>query len=287
MATCEPRADTAYPVAMIHLLTVRLSPVPPPPDDDRYPFSVPAVAALRETPLEFSDPVTFLVGENGAGKSAMLEGLACAAGSVAIAGDDLRRDPTLTAARALGDRLQLTWRARTRRGFFLRAEDFFGFAKYVASIRAGLEHDLAALDGDPGPLTYGRRLARGMYARELGELRRTDLLVNETSHGESFLALLQRRFVPGGLYLLDEPETPLSPMRQLALLALLRHMVDSEESQFIIATHSPLLMAYPGAAIYSLDGGAATPVAWNELEHVALTRDFLNDPELFLRHLGQ
>jgi predicted ATPase len=273
---------------VIHLRGVQL--LPPPtgqPEDDGYPFAVPAVASLRGTPLEFDAPVTFLVGENGSGKSAILEGLACATGSIAIAGEDPRRDPTLAAARALGDRLRLTWRARTQRGFFLRAEDFFGFAKYISALRAGLERDLAELNAEPGPETYGRRLARGVFNREIGLLRQTDSTVNETSHGESFLELFQRRFAPHGLYLLDEPEAPLSPVRQLAMLALLREMTGAGESQFIIATHSPLLMAFPGATIYSLDGGTPRRVAWDDLEHVALTRDFLNEPDTFLRHLEE
>jgi predicted ATPase len=273
---------------VIHLREVALLPPGPgQPDVARYPFAVPAVAALAASPLRFEAPVTFLVGENGSGKSAILEGVACAVGSVAIAGDDPRRDPTLAAARALGERLRLTWSAKTRRGYFLRAEDFFGFAKYISALRAGLEQDLAALEAEPGPETYGRRLARGTFLREIGSLRQTDLTLNETSHGESFLELFQRRFTPRGLYLLDEPEAPLSPVRQLALLALLLEMTSAGESQFIIATHSPLLMAYPDAAIYSLDGGAPRRVAWGELEHVALTRDFLNDPGAFLRRLGE
>jgi predicted ATPase len=248
---------------------------------------MPAVASLRAAPLAFDASVTFLVGENGSGKSAILEGLACAAGSIAIAGDDPRRDPTLAAARALGDRLRLTWRACTQRGFFLRAEDFFGFAKYISALRAGLERDLADLNAEPGPETYGRGLARGAYLKELGHLRQTDSTVNETSHGESFLELFRRRFASRGLYLLDEPEAPLSPVRQLALLVLLREMTGTGESQFIIATHSPILMAFPGAKIYSLDGGTPRPVAWGELDHVAMTRDFLNDPDAFLRHLAE
>ncbi|MCD6059677.1 MAG: ATPase [Thermomicrobiales bacterium] len=258
---------------MIHLRGVRL--LPPgtgQPEDDGYPFAVPAVASLAAAPLEFDAPVTFLVGENGSGKSAILEGLACATGSIAIAGDDPRRDPTLAAA---------------REGFFLRAEDFFGFAKYISALRAGLERDLAELNAEPGPETYGRGLARGVFAREIGLLRQTDSSVNESSHGESFLELFQRRFAPRGLYLLDEPEAPLSPVRQLALLALLREMTGAGESQFIIATHSPLLMAFPGATIYSLDGGTPRRVAWDDLEHVALTRDFLNDPDTFLRRLAE
>jgi predicted ATPase len=272
---------------MIHLREVALRSPPANDADGAYPFAVPAVAALRENPMRFEAAVTFLVGENGSGKSAILEGLACAVGSIAIAGEDPGRDPTLAAARALGKRLRLTWRARTRRGFFLRAEDFFGYAKYVSALRAGLEHDLATLDTEPGPETYGRGLARGLFLNQLAQLRQTDLVVNETSHGESFLELFQQRFVPRGLYLLDEPEAPLSPFRQLALLAVLKEMVDNGESQFIIATHSPLLMAFPGAAIYSLDSGRPTRVKWSELEHVALTRDFLNDPDAFLRRLGE
>src|SRR3954471_1617863 len=270
---------------MIHLRRVSLASG----DDEEslYPFSVPAVAALRHEPLVFDAPVTFLVGENGSGKSGILGGLACPAGSIAIAGEDPRRDPTMRDARSLGRKLRLTWGARTQRGFFLRAEDFFGFAKYVSGLQAGLQEDLAALDAESGPDSYGRGLARGLYLNQLNQLRQTDLIVNESSHGESFLALFQRRFVPRGLYILDEPEAPLSPVRQLSLLRLLQEMVDDGESQFVIASHSPLLMAFPGAAIYSLDGGVPRRVAWDELEHVSLTRDFLNNPEVFLRHLAE
>ena len=210
---------------MIHLRRVSLAQAGADSDERGYPFEVPAVAALREVPLVFDAPVTFLVGENGSGKSAILEGLACAAGSIAIAGEDPSRDPTMRAARALGRRLRLTWRARTQRGFFLRAEDFFGFAKYVSSLKAGLEEELATLEAEPGPETYGRGLARGVFLNQLRQLRQTDLTVNQTSHGESFLELFQRRFVPRGLYLLDEPEAPLSPVRQLSLLRLMQDMV--------------------------------------------------------------
>jgi predicted ATPase len=271
---------------VIHLRSIDLRPPSAGQEEPPYPFQVPAVSALREAPMAFDASVTFLVGENGSGKSAILEGLACAVGSVAIAGDDPRRDPTLAPARALGDRLRLTWRAQRHRGFFLRTEDFFGFAKYIAALRAGLEQELAELDAEPGPETHGRGLRRGVYLGQIGELRRTDRVVSETSHGESFLELFQRRFVPRGLYLLDEPEAPLSPVRQLALLAMLQEMANEGESQFIIATHSPILMAFPGATIYSLDGGAVRRAAWNDLEHVALTRDFLNEPDAFLRWLA-
>lgn len=169
---------------MIHLRSVALThAVDAGAHDSGYPFTVPAVASLRARPLEFDAPVTFLVGENGSGKSAILEGIACAAGAIAIAGDDPQRDPTMAPARALAKRLRLVWRARTRRGYFLRAEDFFGYAKYISALKAGLEEDLAEFDAQPGPDSLGRRIARGTYLREIGELRRTDHTVNETSHG--------------------------------------------------------------------------------------------------------
>lgn len=272
---------------MIHLRSVALNTGSAGRGGNTYPFTVPAVAALSDGPLAFEAPVTFLVGENGSGKSAILEGLACAVGAIAIAGDNPRDDPTLAPARALGDRLRLVWRARTQRGFFLRAEDFFGYAKYIAALRANLEDDLAVLDDPKLAQSYGLDLARGVLRGQIGALQRTDAMVNETSHGESFLALLQRRFQPRGLYLLDEPEAPLSPLRQLALLALLREMTTDGESQFIIATHSPLLMACPGATIFCLDSGVARATTWRDLEHVTLTRDFLNDPALFLRRLQE
>lgn len=104
------------------------------------------------------------------------------------------------------------------------------------------------------------------------------------SHGESFLQFFKSRFQSNGLYLLDEPETPLSPLKQIAFISMLKEMVE-QNAQFIIATHSPIIMAFPGAAIYSFDHAPLSQVQYNQLEHVNLTRDFLNTPEQFLRHL--
>jgi predicted ATPase len=110
--------------------------------------------------------------------------------------------------------------------------------------------------------------------------------LDANSHGQSFLRLFQARFVPGGLYLLDEPEAPLSPQSQLALMALMQDMI-AQDAQFIVATHSPILLAYPGARIYSFDSVPVSKVRYEELEHVRLTRDFLNAPERFLRALRE
>ena len=114
--------------------------------------------------------------------------------------------------------------------------------------------------------------------------RRYGVDLDASSHGQSFLRLFRSRVVPEGLYLLDEPEAPLSPQSQLALIALLREMT-AQRSQFIIATHSPILLASPGATIYTFDGGAMRRVRYEELEHVQLTREFLMEPERFLKHL--
>jgi predicted ATPase len=123
------------------------------------------------------------------------------------------------------------------------------------------------------------------FAHELHDMKsRYDGDLQAHSHGESFLTLFQSRFVPNGLYLLDEPEAPLSPIRQLAFLSMLKAMVE-QEAQFIIATHSPILMAFPEATIYSFDDAPIHPVKYEELEHVKLTRAFLNDPGAYLNHL--
>ncbi len=130
-----------------------------------------------------------------------------------------------------------------------------------------------------------RTLAQGPARRSLAEMEArygTDL--NAQSHGESFLALFQSRLVPGGLYLLDEPEAALSPQSQLAFVSMLKASID-EGSQFLIATHSPILMAIPDAGILSFDRNPVAPVSFEELEHVSLLRDFLAEPERFLRHL--
>jgi predicted ATPase len=130
-----------------------------------------------------------------------------------------------------------------------------------------------------------RTLARSTFLKELGALReRYGEGLDAQSHGESFLRFFQERLVPGGTYFLDEPEAPLSPARQLAFLALLKQIV-AEDCQVILATHSPILLAYPGAAIWSFDQSPIRQVAYGDLEHVTLTRDFLNDPEAYLRHL--
>lgn len=252
---------------------------------DRFPFNVPIVRALDE--LSVDAPVTLLVGENGSGKSTILEAIATAAGLPTVGSVGVADDETLSAQRALGRALRLVWRQRTRRGFFLRAEDFFGFTKSLSRMRAELLARLAELEveyQDRSP--YAKSLAQGPVRASLADMeRRYGVDLDANSHGQSFLRLFSDRLVPGGLYLLDEPEAPLSPQSQLALIALIGEMV-RKDAQFVIATHSPILLAFPGALIYSCDRVPMEAVRFEELEHVVLTRDFLNDPARFLRHLA-
>jgi predicted ATPase len=268
-----------------HLRTIEVLPWPE-RLDTVFPFTVPVVRSIHS--LEFSTPVTILVGENGTGKSTILEAVACAAEMITVGSESVTRDPGLSAARDLARYIRLVWTKRTRKGFFLRAEDFYGYARKMAAVRVELEHDLhAAQEETRDRSILAQQMAAMPYRSQLGEIkRRYGEGLDHRSHGESFLLLFQERFVPGGLYLLDEPETPLSPVRQLALLAILREMV-SQEAQFILATHSPILMAYPGAQIFTLDEGKPKPAKYEDLDHVRLTRDFLNNPEAFLRRLGE
>jgi predicted ATPase len=249
-----------------------------------FPFDLPALIGLDA--VVFESPVTAFVGENGSGKSTLLEALAIAARAITAGSAEATADATLTGARSLAGEMRLTWSKRPSRGFFLRAEDFFGFAKRIDETRSGLEAELRRVDDEyAGASEYARSLARSPMLRELSALReRYGDGLDTRSHGESFLQFFQERLVPGGIYFLDEPEAPLSPARQLAFLALLKEMV-GRDVQVVMATHSPILLAYPGADIWSFDASPLRRVAYEDLEHVTLTRDFLRDPEAYLRHL--
>ena len=221
------------------------------PSFDAYPFSLPAVRGLSR--LELTSPVTMLVGENGSGKSTLLEAIATAWGFNPEGGTLNFRFATRESHSTLHEFMVLEKGVgRPRDGFFLRAESFYNVATQI--------------DGLGVARSYGGRS------------------LHEQSHGESFLTLVLERFGGNGLYVLDEPEAALSPSRQLALLVRIRDLVTAG-SQFIIATHSPLLLAYPGAVILSLDGDAVEEVAYEETEHFQVSRRFLLDHEQVITDL--
>jgi predicted ATPase len=268
---------------MPHLRSVALRAIEP-AAGGRFPFTVPIIRTLES--LDFDAPVTFLVGENGSGKSTLLEAIAGAAALPTVGSESLERDETLSAQRELARALKLTWNRRARRGFFLRAEDFFGFAKSVSKLRADLQRRIQEIDEEfVTSSAYAKRLAKGPAVGSLADLeRRYGVDLDANSHGQSFLKVFGSRFVPGGLYLLDEPEAPLSPQSQLALIAMMGDML-RQDAQFIIATHSPILLGFPNAVIYSCDRVPIEAVPYEELDHVVITREFLNSRERFLKYL--
>jgi predicted ATPase len=258
------------------------------PAGDGFPWSVPLLHGFRD--VCFRSAVTFIMGENGSGKSTFLEALAIASNAVAVGATDLASDTTFAGARAFADTLTLTnaaHRPPSARLFF-RAEDALGFGRRVESQMLELEEMADAIDAEAeadGDVAGGKRRAAGYLRGERRELaRRYGVDPHAQSHGEAFVRILSGRLVPNGLYFLDEPETPLSPTRVLALMVMLRASVRAG-SQFVIATHSPMLAALPGASILLIDGDRFVETPYDELEHVRVTRDFLNAPERYLRHL--
>ena len=226
---------------------------------EHYPFSLAAVRPLER--LELHPAVTFFVGENGSGKSTLLEAVAVSYGFNAEGGSKNFSFGTRSSHSVLHRFLRLAKGiSRPRDGFFLRAESFFNVAT-----------EIEKLDAEPGP---GPPIGPSYGERSL----------HEQSHGESFLALLVNRFYGEGLYLLDEPEAALSPSRQLSVLTRIHDLVQ-QRSQFIIATHSPILMAYPEAYIYSFSAKGIERIEYQETEHYRITRDFLANPQRMLRYL--
>lgn len=226
-------------------------------DTGRYPFNLPAVRELaRGEGIDFDERVTFLVGDNGTGKSTIIEAIAVASGFNAEGGSISFRFATRATESSLADHIVIErGLKRPRTGFFLRAESFYNVATEIESL--GL--DTSDAYGGVSP--------------------------HERSHGESFLDLVMHRFWPGGLYILDEPEAALSVKGCLALVARIVELAD-ERSQFIIATHSPLLLSVPGARILQFDdAGRIEQVDYDDAEPVNLTRRFLADPARYLRYV--
>ncbi len=247
-----------------------------------FPFDIPAVQFAKEVTTDAA--VTIFVGDNGCGKSTLLESLALRLNLPLIGGFVSKTAAGFQAARLLSPYLQLEWKRETKRGFFFRAEDFSEFINGPEKAQNAIEHSLGDLKGNVDDAVIST-MAENMN-RDLREMRREyGENMQAFSHGEAYLKILQTRIGDKGIFLLDEPEAALSPIRQLSLISFILEMVKKKNSQFIIATHSPLLMGIPGAAIYEIQEDAMKGVAWEDTDHYRITKTFLDNPQHYLRHL--
>lgn len=210
--------------------------------------------------LHFDNPVTFLIGENGSGKSTLLEAIAVAYGFNAEGGSKFFNFSTNNSHSDLYKCLRLGKEKPYQDGFFLRAESFYNVATNIDDM------DKVAAAAPPIIDSYG------------------GVSMHKQSHGEGFLSLVKNRFHGNGLYILDEPEAALSPMRLLTLLAEMKYLVD-KNAQFIISTHSPILMAFPNAKIYEITDKGIRETTYQETEHYKVTKSFLDNPERTFKYL--
>jgi len=215
-----------------------------------YPFSIPAIKHLDS--LAFKTNVTFFVGENGSGKSTVLEAIAYQCGFNTAGGSRNNVYEVDASDSGLGSHMRLSWMPKVTNGFFMRAETFYHFASHLDTMPEGLHH-------------YGGRS------------------LHEQSHGEAFLSLFSNRFGKKAIYLLDEPEAALSPARQLALLRIIKDL--EQEAQFIIATHSPIILGYPNAQILNFDTQPIQEINYEDTLHYIVTRRFLENREKVLNEV--
>lgn len=227
--------------------------------DDSYIKELPVVNNL--TSLDISSNVTFFVGENGSGKSTLLEAIAVNSGFNAEGGT---KNFCFSSRETHSDLYKyitvVKGVQRPRDGFFLRAESFYNVATEIEKL------DLESSGGVPVIKSYG------------------GTSLHKMSHGESFITLMTNRFSGNGLYILDEPEAALSPLKQMAMLTIINELV-KKRSQFIIATHSPILMAYPGADIFVIDDDGITKTPYKKTDNYMITRKFLENPEKMMGYL--
>ena len=231
-------------------------------DGVEYPFCVPIIKNFKK--LHFTSRITFFVGENGSGKSTFLEAIALHAGFGFEGGSRNIHFQTgnygnRQAVERLSDCLQLSWRSKPKNGYFFRAESFFNLANYL--------DQMAEFAGPEAYKPYG------------------GVSLHAQSHGESFFSFFQHRIRSGGFFILDEPEAALSPQRQLSLLVIMHQLLKNSDTQFLIATHSPILLAFPGAIIYSCDGDALCPMSYTQTAHYQIMKGFLSNPECYLQRL--
>lgn len=248
-----------------------------------FPFNIPAVKFAKEIVL--GNTVNIFVGDNGSGKSSLLEAIAYKLNLPLIGGFIKANNRTgFEAAEILEPYLNIEWKRQTSRGFFFRAEDFSDFINAVERENNKIAGDLHELKGVVDDSII-KRMSESMNF-SLHEMRKNyGENMQAFSHGEAYLKILETRIGDKGIYLLDEPEAALSPLKQLSLMSLILEVVKNKNTQFILATHSPILMGIPGAVIYEIREEEMQKVDFKDTDHYRITKTFLDNPEYYLRHL--
>lgn len=248
-----------------------------------FPFNIPAVKFAKDIAL--GNTINIFVGDNGSGKSTLLEAIAYKVNLPLIGGFIKANNRTgFEAAEMLDPYLNIEWKRQINRGFFFRAEDFSDFINAVERENNKIAGDLHELKGVVDDSII-KRMTESMNF-SLHEMRKNyGENMQAFSHGEAYLKILETRIGDKGIYLLDEPEAALSPLKQLSLMSLILEVVKNKNTQFIMATHSPILMGIPGAFIYEIREDEMLKVDFKDTDHYRITKTFLDNPEYYLRHL--
>jgi predicted ATPase len=248
-----------------------------------FPFNIPAVQFAKN--IQLNKNITIFVGDNGCGKSTLLESLALKLSLPLIGGHIKHNNKTgFEAAEEIEDSLTIDWLREVKIGFFFRAEDFSDFINSVENDQKKIALDLQELKGNV-PDHVIEEMSNGMNY-SLNQMKKNyGSNMQAFSHGEAFLKILQKRIGNKGIFLLDEPEAALSPLKQLSLIFLIQEICKKQNAQFIIATHSPILMGIPNATIYEIEEDTMKEVVYQETNHYRITKTFLDNPDFYLRHL--
>jgi predicted ATPase len=246
-----------------------------------FPFNIPAVQFAKHVALD--KQLTIFIGDNGCGKSTLLETIALKL-NLPLIGGFIKSNAGFEAAQILEPFIQIESRRQTARGFFFRAEDFSEFVNSVGNEQRKIAEDLRELKGVVDDSIIKEMSDNMNYS--LFQMRKNyGENMQAYSHGEAYLKILQTRIGEKGIFLLDEPEAALSPIRQLSLIYFIKEVLKNGNTQFIISTHSPILMGMPGAMIYEIKEDGMSHVAYEETEHYRITKTFLNNPDVYLREL--
>lgn len=246
-----------------------------------FPFNIAAVKFAKQ--IQLDNRVTIFIGDNGCGKSTLLESMALYLNLPLISGY-IKNNPGFEAAGLLQPYLEIEWKRQTSKGFFFRAEDFSDFINSTENDRRKIADDLRELKGVVDDSIINKMTESMNYS--LYQMRKNyGENMQAFSHGEAYLKILQTRIGDKGIYLLDEPEAALSPLKQPSLLFFIMEILKTGNTQFIISTHSPILMGIPGAMLYEIQEDSMQQVEYKETDHYRITKTFLNNPDQYLRNL--